>query len=257
MKRRRWVSSFLALTLVGWCQGEAMVNVSAATLTVPFARPRLVALGASVTFGTHLNAFKGHPSHWAFPFLIGEDFGMTVTDLGVPGWTSQQLLDALDKNPGDMRTVSKANLVTLQIGGDDIYLLFDTIKDIEASKSKIKSYEVKQVEAIFGAAYQHNLDSIVKRIRTLAPSANIVLYTQYDPLWTKSPNAERAQIYGMFNADVAAVGQKYSLPVADAYRAFEGKQRVLVRSHDIHPTIAGQQVLAVIGERALSALKRR
>lgn len=256
--RNRWTRWLVLTALVGG-------GVFAGSRLYPFrtgpsysvaavsGQQNLVALGASVTHGTGLIRTKKHPSPLAFPYILGNEYDMNVTDLGVPGWTSHELLQALNKNPSVDVKVSKANLVTIQIGGDDIYLLFAVIRDINSSHSKIKAAEIKQAEQIFSTAYEANLSDIVQKVQALTPNAKIVLYNQYSPYAASNPfYLTASSVYSMFNADVATVGTKYNIPVADAYQAFVGHVKRYVRAHNIHPTREGQRALAKVGEIALA-----
>lgn len=80
----------------------------------------LVALGDSITFGYHLPDQIGlQPSPSAFPSLIGNG-NFNVTNLGVPGWTSTDLLNAVKTNPIFKRSLKEADAVTLDIGSNDL-----------------------------------------------------------------------------------------------------------------------------------------
>ncbi len=256
--RNRWIQGLVLTALVGGgvFTGSRLSPFRAGpsySYAAVSGHQKLVALGASVTHGTGLRLAKKRPSPLAFPYILGRAYGMNVTDLGVPGWTSHELLQALTKNPSVDVKVSKANLVTIQIGGDDIFLLFAVIRDIQSSHSKIKSAEIKQAEQIFSTAYETNLSKIVQKVKELTPNAQILLYNQYSPYpATDSFYLTSSEVYSMFNEDVASVATKYNLPVADAYQAFMGHVKRYVRPHNIHPTAEGQRVLAKVGEIALA-----
>src|ERR1700730_8454693 len=92
-------------------RGKMKISLAAAALsgslfaTSAFAKENrahhqrdLVGLGDSITFGYNLGANNNQPSQYAFPFLMGEDTHLHVRDLGIPGWTTSDLLNAIKHN---------------------------------------------------------------------------------------------------------------------------------------------------------------
>lgn len=78
------------------------VLILAASLASPtafakndLAKESLVALGDSIPFGLNLGKTNQNPAKFAYPFLIGAEEDLRVRNLGVSGWQSGQLLDAL------------------------------------------------------------------------------------------------------------------------------------------------------------------
>lgn len=223
----------------------------------------LVALGDSITFGYNLTDTNGNttPSHSAFPYLIGRDTGYTISDLGVPGWTSDDLRVALG-TPNFARAVQGAAAITLDIGSNDLlrlagqmHLLDAAQKDPTAPVTVTPEQQAQFTQAIqqFGV----NLNSILTTLRSQT-QAPIVLYNLYNPfppgtgLNTVTEQFEQAE-----NAIIAkAVQSVPRVALADVHTAFAGKQAEYVRvaQGDVHPTASGQAVLAQAGESALRAL---
>src|SRR3712207_5193089 len=99
----------VVVLLVGASQGT--------TLAAP-ASWDYVALGDSLATG--FGAFKGYvPRYDAY---IETDTGVAVTrtNLGQNGWTSSQLLSALRNDPTFRRATREAEIVTWNIGGNDL-----------------------------------------------------------------------------------------------------------------------------------------
>ncbi|WP_051663277.1 GDSL-type esterase/lipase family protein [Alicyclobacillus macrosporangiidus] len=223
----------------------------------------LVALGDSITFGYNLTDTNGNstPSHSAFPYLIGRDTGYTISDLGVPGWTSEDLRVALG-TPNFARAVQGAAAITLDIGSNDLlrlagqmHLLDAAQKDPTAPVTVTPEQQAQFTQAIqqFGV----NLTSILTTLRSQT-QAPIVLYNLYNPfppgtgLNTVTEQFEQAE-----NAIIAKAAQSVPrVALADVHTAFAGKQAEYVRvaQGDVHPTASGQAVLAQAGESALRAL---
>jgi lysophospholipase L1-like esterase len=217
----------------------------------------LVALGDSITFGYNLGENNDAPSKYAFPYLIGDYFNKDVENLGVPGWTSDDLLQAL-KTPTFQTAIKKAKIITLDIGSNDILKLASQfgLLDPENAQNPIV-LTPEQIQAFDQATqkFSKNLPTILQTIKQTSPSAKIVLYNLYNPfpsaLTYLHPLSE--SMIQASNEIIDKNANKFHLPVADAHTAFDEKQSTLVRlaQNDIHPTIEGQQVLAGLGEQIL------
>jgi lysophospholipase L1-like esterase len=217
----------------------------------------LVALGDSITFGYNLGENNDSPSPYAFPYLMGTSLNKNVENLGVPGWTSDDLLQALQTEKFQT-AVKKAKIITLDIGSNDILRLASQYgllnpenaqKPIQLTPKQQKGFEQATQK------FAENLPVIIKNIKQLAPSAKIVLYNLYNPFPSAStylhPFSET--IIEPLNIIIDNNAKKFHLRVADAHTAFDEQQFTLVRlaQNDVHPTIEGQKVLAEIGEQIL------
>jgi len=210
-----------------------------------YAKNDLVGLGDSITFGYNLGINNDIPSNYAFPFLIGEYANLEVRDLGVPGWTTDDLLKAIKNDRNFRESVKQAGYITLDIGNND---LIHTLKATDDLK------EFSEMIELMVPILKNNLDEIIREIRKLN-DAPIVMYNFYNPFQvTNQPkHALSDQLLStIINPNIAIVADKYNnVKIADAFSAFDEKQDTYVRKGDIHPTIAGQEVLANIGKKAL------
>ena len=98
----------------------------------------------------------------------------------------------------------------------------------------------------------NNLDQIIQEISTLT-DAPIVVYNIYNPFQLNDPMHFLANqlLTNIVNPAIRLVVSQNNAKLADAYTAFGEDQLTYVRQGDIHPTIAGQKVLAEIGEESL------
>ena len=114
--KKKLLASFSAIVLA------SSVFASAGFAQSPNAKESLVALGDSITFGYNLGINNQHPSKEAFPYLIDNNDGkeFRVNNLSVPGWTSAQLLDALQNDQRFRQAVTHADVITLDIGSNDL-----------------------------------------------------------------------------------------------------------------------------------------
>lgn len=255
------VSLLTAAAMMGIVPGTAMAattndstSVAPISITLPTAQKgMLVALGDSITFGYNLGPNNKQPAHEAFPYLLGKWNGDTVRDLGVPGWTSADLLTALQQDTTLQSTVRQASVVTIDIGSNDLLGLAEKDGLLNSSNPVVTPQEQAQfAQAI--AEFAQNLPQILAQVHHLAPHAYVVLYNLYDPISSQFVNlhALAEQLVGQENQVIAKMASQAGLPVANAYAAFNGRQDILVRPADVHPTILGQDALAAVGEQALT-----
>lgn len=232
---KKWGSALVAAFI-----GFGLVSVPSASAKSPEAQTSLVALGDSITYGYNLGINNDHPSKEAFPYVIGQDEGFRVRDLGVPGWTSEQLLAALQTDPKFQEAVQHADVITLDIGSND---LLHALKATGGNPLQMQAYIGQMVK---------NLDDILTLVQSQSPHAKVVVYDIYnafqvsDPLYLYSKGTLPS-----INITIAAIAKKHNIALADAYSAFGDHQAEYVRLGDIHPTEQGQIVLAQIGEKAL------
>jgi lysophospholipase L1-like esterase len=216
-------------------------------------QPNLVALGDSITAGYHLPGQTGlQPSPNAFPSLIGERH-FNVTNLGVPGWTSTNLLNALT-DPRFTNSLRTADVVTLDIGNNDLLQAAGLTGGVLTSPP--------DPQKIADAAKQLtiNLNSIITIIKTQT-NAPIILYNLYNPFGANDPMFSSLHTFG--EQIVIAVNTQVIAPtavlqgtlLADAYSAFNGKQAKYIIPGDIHPNLAGHKALAKLADQALRTIK--
>lgn len=217
----------------------------------------LVALGDSIPFGYNLENHNHRPSRDAFPHLIGEQADLRVRNLGQPGWTTEDLLTALQTDEKFRQSVRHADYVTISIGNNDLLSEFSSPDDQRVIGQLLQGgltldewtlvHRMLEVPALLG-----NLNQIITEIKSLS-DAEIVLYNIYNPFFTS--DYER---YGIANALLNGINPLIAglsddrVEIADAFTAFSGgNHNDFLIPGDIHPTFLGQQELAEIGFEAL------
>lgn len=209
----------------------------------------LVALGDSIPFGYNLGETNDRPAEVAFPYLIGDDADLRVRILGVPGWQTDDLLTALDSNKKFRKAVHHADYVTLNIGSNDFLEILRAANAESGGNSELFLTLIQQKLANSDAF--DNLAASIHEIRSLT-DAPIVLYTIYNPFQAADPLHQISDQYlPQINAAFAEIANSFhDVELADAYHAFGNNQAEYVLPQDIHPTAAGQEVLAEIGLEA-------
>lgn len=220
---------------------------------------KIVALGDSITYGWNLGTDKTKPTEYAFPALIGER-DHKVTNLSKPGWTSGQLLAAMELDPAFADAIKKADVVTLNIGSNDLMQAAGLSEILKSGIPAQVTPEMLQKVQAATVQLNINMNSILANIRAKT-DAPVILYTLYNPFGlTANPVLNSLHLLGEsfigpVNAQVIKPsGKPGSILIADAYTAYNGKQAQYILLGDIHPTVEGQYALAKLAEQQIVAL---
>lgn len=206
----------------------------------------LVALGDSIPFGLNLGQTNQNPYKMSYPYLIGDEGDLRVRNLGVSGWQSDQLLVALESDQQYRQAVNHADYVTITIGNNDLLqILREAATESGGDQTLFQQLLTQKIAAndVFA-----NIAATIAETRSLT-DAPIVLYNVYNPFQITDPLHYVADgvlpvINQAFAFLAATNGNVY---LADAYNAVGNNQATYVIAGDIHPTEAGQQLLAEIG----------
>lgn len=235
--------------------GASDVNAHAVERTVEVVPKShaLVALGDSISFGWDLGN-NWNPSPDAFPFLMGKVEKLPVDDLGYPGWTTANLLHALPTKLYTS-TLATASVVTIDIGNND--LLQPAAKDGLLGANPPSSLSSSALDGLEAATKTigSNLALILSDVQHEAPNARIIVYNLYDPMASNKSlvGAAASSLVGMADGLIAKDAAAANVTLVNAYAAFQGHQSAYVQAANFHPTLAGQAVLAKIGEQALAS----
>jgi lysophospholipase L1-like esterase len=223
-------------------------------------KPNLVALGDSITFGYKLEANQTQASPNAFPNLIGNN-AFNVTNLGIPGWTSGQLLAALNTDQF-INAVKAADVVTLNIGNNDILQAADLSNIILTHTPADPAVLLPNVQAA-AAQLSVNLQAIITKIKTQNPTAPIIFYNLYNP-FGESADQFFAYLHTIGEQIITSVNGGVINPfanvagiyLADAYTKYNGHQADYISPAIdlIHPNLAGHQALAALANEKLLSL---
>lgn len=214
----------------------------------------LVALGDSISYGFNLGVNNQHPSKDAFPSIIGEDGHLRVRNLAEPGWTTENLLAAL-RTEKYQEALKHADYVTLDIGSNDLLRALKLSQETGADlQNLLVNYTLPTLK--------NNLAASIIEIRKLT-NAPIIVYNIYNPFRLDTPqnfalHQLSDQLLPSFvNPLIGATVQQLryqgvlNVVIADAYTAFEIAPNAYIRENDIHPTEAGQEVLANLAKQLL------
>lgn len=258
---RRW-GALTAVTL--GCAALVLLGITGSEPTTPAshgARPSsnvgpwyLVGLGDSITSGA------GCPGCTNFLDLYARDItGATavpvgVTNLGVPGWTSTDLLTSLS-DPTTVGTVGAADIVTVDIGANDFLPMLETALSGQCGGADGLSC----FDSALGTLHD-NLTAILDRIRELRggrPTAvrvtgywNVFLDghvadATYGVLFQRTSGALTQRV----NATIQSVATAEEATYVDLYTPFKGPDgddddTPLLAPDGDHPSQGGHQEIA-------------
>ena len=242
----------VVVLLVGASQGT--------TLAAP-ASWDYVALGDSLATG--FGAFKGYvPRYEAY---IETDTGVAVTrtNLGRNKWTSSQLLSALRTDPTFRRATREAEIVTWNIGGNDLRAARTSYK--RETCGGIDNQDCLRASV---ATLKTNWTAITAEVLELRSTSNTIVRTMdiYNPYvrtdivsdtWQDDGGMNDFQVFKKYvdkiNRHIATTSytEGEGVPYAPVYLAFNGtngdedpKSKGYLTFDGLHPNDSGHRVIA-------------
>lgn len=185
---------------------------------------------------------------------INTDTGATVEtlNLGVPGWTSADLLNALQNDSVFRKQVSGAQVVTWDIGGNDLANPHDSyvnntcggVDNQDCLRSAVSTFET-------------NWDAIVVELLKLRDARKTILRTMdiYNPYVAADMQAGRFAALEPYldqvNTHIHDNAKANNIPVAEVHTAFNGADGTqdpgalgLLAIDGFHPNDAGHKIIA-------------
>lgn len=185
---------------------------------------------------------------------VNTDTGATVTTLnmGIPGWQSGDLLNALQNDPVFRNQVSGAELVTWDIGGNDLSGPHDSFVNNTCGGPDNQDCLRSAV-----ATFETNWDAIVVELLKLRDPSKTILRTMdiYNPYVAADTQAGRFAIIEPYldqvNNHIHDNAKANNIPVAEVHTAFNGADGTqdpgtlnLIAADGFHPNDAGHKVIA-------------
>jgi lysophospholipase L1-like esterase len=180
-----------------------------------------VALGDSLAFG--VAAQQGYVPRYAEFIRSDTRANLRVTNFGVPGWTSADLLDALRNNAAIRNVVMNAEVVTFDIGGND--LLSARRRFLDGSCGGPENLDCFRITV---DEFKNNWDGILVEILALRSRDATVLRTMdvYNPFVAEQKALgifDRLKPYlDEVNLHIASTATTAGIPYARVYAAFNG-----------------------------------
>lgn len=222
---------------------------------------RYTALGDSLASGLGAKGNYGYAERYRDYLQIDNGITVELTNLGVSGWTSNDLLTALKKNSTYRTAVANSDVITFDIGANDFLdVIDDYIGGTCGGKKNNKCLKRTQKR------FKTNLKKIIKTIKKLNKKNNVIVrsmnlyfpnttfYLNNDFVTTdKYPNdfAVINPILTKINQQIRQACRQKKILVADVHLLYNGSSgtedpslKGYISADTLHPNDAGYQVIA-------------
>src|SRR5918999_4319546 len=241
----------VVVLLVGTSQGT--------TLAAPTSWD-YVALGDSLATG--YGAFvKGYVPRYEAYVETDTEVAVTRTNLAQNKWTSSQLLSALSSDPTFRRAIREAEIVTWNIGGNDLRAARNSYK-----KGTCGGADNQNCLEASVAKLETNWDAITAEVLELRSTKPTIVRTMdiYNPYvrtdivsdtWQKDGGVNDFQVFNSYvyeaNLHIATTSYAVGVPYAGVHLAFNGpygyedpKSKGYLSFDGLHPNNTGHRVIA-------------
>ena len=208
------------------------------------------ALGDSLASG--VLAQEGYVARYAS--YANQDTGSNINtiNLGVPGWHSGDLLNAIQTDPVLRNHIANSQVVTWDIGGDDVANAHDHYT--QGTCGGTDNLDCVRTAVI---SFEQNWSAIITELLTLRGTSDTIIRTMdiYDPyvasdmqkgiFTTLEPYLDEVNNY------IHTTATANGIPVANVHQAFNGADGTqdpvaqgLIATDGLHPNDAGHKVIA-------------
>lgn len=183
-----------------------------------------IAIGDSLTEGIGDTTGQG-----GFVPLVAQglktNYRYTVksSNYGVSGNTSQQILTRIDKKKDIQKSLKKADMMTLTVGGNDVM----TVIRKKLSNLKVSSFKKP------ARTYQKNLEEIISSARSQNKNLPIYILGIYNPYYLNFPDLTQMQdVIDNWNKGSQEIAEKYDnvyfVPINDLlYKGVDGQGKAV------------------------------
>ena len=198
----------------------------------------ILILGDSIGFGVGDEENLGIGKRYLDLIDEEDENKRTITNISVPSYESNELVNLI-KSAENKASISKANLIIISIGGNDLNRL-----EYEDSVSLTLAFE----EALKN--YKENLALIIKEIRAINPDAQLALIGLYDPYSKEEPEKTRLLLEWNYETRLI-VDSDVKFAYVPTYELFKYHLTDYLSPDEFHPNGSGYQVIAEELDRIL------
>lgn len=196
--------------------------------------PKYLALGDSLAVGIGAFWGCGHARLYYNWLINSSNYRyLSYSNLGVIGWTSEDLLNAVTSNNYYRDAIINSPIITIDIGGNDI---------LRHKYSTDKLYKALP-------CYKYNLFAMLREIYCLNSNAQIYMMNIYNPYPIDHEMHEIAEAWiTEYNAVIWSTLRSHEFKVtgiADVYSAYKGNERscTLINYNNVHPNTLGYKII--------------
>lgn len=218
------------------------------------------ALGDSLAFGLFAPIGEGYVLEYAEHIQTDTGVSVAPINLGIPGWTSSDLVDAVRGNLLFRLSIATSSVVTLDIGGNDLL-------DARSSYHNRTCGGADNQDCLRAtiATFKSNWSAILNEILSLRSTSNTVIRTMdvYNPFVNEDrgqdtwPNDQGndfqvTKVYlDDLNNYIATTSASHNIPCARVYQAFNGpngdhdpRELDYIAFDGLHPNGSGHAKIA-------------
>ena len=226
-----------------------------------------VAVGDSLTEGVGDTTNQG-----GFVPLLSQamtdtyNYQVTYSNYGISGNTSQQILSRMTKQEAIQKSLAKADMMTLTVGGNDVMAV------IRKHLTQLSVSTFKKP----ATAYQKRLRQIIELARSENADLPIYVLGIYNPFYLNFPEmTEMQEIIDNWNESTESVTDEYDnvyfVPINDQlYKGIDGEEGIVSTSGDqttvindalfsgdhFHPNNIGYQIMSDVTMEKINETKQ-
>ena len=226
-----------------------------------------VAVGDSLTEGVGDTTNQG-----GFVPLLSQamtdtyNYQVTYSNYGISGNTSQQILSRMTKQEAIQKSLAKADMMTLTVGGNDVMAV------IRKHLTQLSVSTFKRP----ATAYQKRLRQIIELARSENEDLPIYVLGIYNPFYLNFPEmTEMQEIIDNWNESTESVTDEYDnvyfVPINDQlYKGIDGEEGIVSTSGDqttvindalfsgdhFHPNNIGYQIMSDVTMEKINETKQ-
>ena len=195
---------------------------------------KYLALGDSLAVGIGAFWGRGHARLYYNWLINSVNYRcLSYYNLGVIGWTSEDLLRAVTLNSIYRNAIISSSIITIDIGGNDI---------LRHKYSPDKLYEAL-------VCFRYNLFTMLKEVYCLNNNAQIYIMDIYNPYSKEHEMHEIAEAWVTeFNTVIWSTlrSQEFKVSgIASVYAAYKGNENryTLMNHNNVHPNTLGYKII--------------
>jgi lysophospholipase L1-like esterase len=246
----RWISLLVLAILLPSCGGSRDEQPTPTTPPAVTVDWDYTALGDSLAFGAV--AERGYVLRFADFLRTDANARVTTINLGIPGWTSADLLGALRNDTAFRDRVSNAEVVTFDVGGNDLLGARRRFREGTCGgPANLDCFRTVVDE------FKQNWDAILAEVLALRGRENTILRT----MDVYNPFVAEQKALGIFDAlrpfldevneHITQTSAQVGIPCARVFVAFNGANgdqdpiaEGLLSPDLVHPNDRGHEVIA-------------
>lgn len=195
----------------------------------------------------------------AYPYLLANKLGMSVTNLAQDGLTSTGLVNVINSISSANKTqLAKASLITISIGGNDLIGVdnFYSVVLPELQTYFSSDYQMSAAMKAIYTKFESNLSTAFSKLHSLAPNARICIQTLYNPylvgLGALTVGRQLDYFIDQLNNSMYSASRKLSyVDLIDVASEMNGHSNYFYGGSslfdlDFHPTLAGHVKISEI-----------